>query len=573
MTEQRPPADAIEFPFAKFMSRLADTRDEALVSLFRDVSRSLTSQHSCIDLRDYDEGDDLRARLKALPIVGSRDDHTPLILDGDLVFLARYFHYEVRIAERLAAMNRALDDAPADAAALVTRHFPTPGRQRLAAWQALTRQLVIIAGGPGTGKTTTVAGMLQALLDTGSAARIALAAPTGKAAMRLEASLSGAGKGFEVKTLHRLLGMRPDGSGFRYGPDRPLPVDLLIVDEMSMVDLAMMHRLLAALPGEARLVLLGDPGQLPSVEAGNILADLCKYGFPYSPAFADRAGTNIGVMLPGEPPRHRLQDAMCLLIESHRFSNDRGIGRLARAIREDPDVTVRSDDEVTRRSIETLTPDELAGFYEEYLDAMSGSGVDAMIEAFDRVRILTPLREGPFGVREINRMVEDALQSRGLIPSRRSGPEEAFYHGRPVLVTRNDYNLRLFNGDIGLCVIEDGEPVVVFGGWPEPRTCLASRLPPVETCFAMTVHKSQGSEFDRVVLALPAPSTDTQAGLMSREMIYTAVTRARREIVIAAADDVVARALARRNERRSGLGERLVIAPPSVADTEQLALF
>ncbi|MDZ7684455.1 MAG: exodeoxyribonuclease V subunit alpha [Gammaproteobacteria bacterium] len=400
---------------------------------------------------------------------------------------------------------------------------------------------------------------MKSLVDQGEDLTIALAAPTGKAAMRLQASLGDLDGLPEVKTLHRLLGYRPGTGEFRHGPRHPLAADLVIVDEVSMIDLAMMNRLLGALHDDARLILLGDPGQLPSVEAGNLLADICKYGFPLSRAGAAMAARVANLDETPQPTGHKLQDSLCELIDSHRFSPERGIGRLAAAIRRGETVHIEDDDEVSGHPIRTLTGSTLIEIYREYIDSIERGDDDETLAALlDSVRVLVPMREGDYGVTTLNVAIEDALRLQGLAGS------SPFYHGRPILVTRNDYNLRLYNGDVGICLMRgQDEPRVVFHGGGERREFLASRLPGHETCFAMTVHKSQGSEFDHVALALPAPATASQAQLLTREMFYTAITRARRRVSLYFDERSLELSLERHTVRHSGLGERLLLASPT----------
>lgn len=542
--------------FVDLMARMGNTRDPRILETIARLCDALTEQHSCLDLTRIRDHEEVVAALTRLPLVSQGEQPTPLVLDGGRLYLRRYHRFECSIADRLANLNEPLPDLDTDRLRdVLAAHFPVASKQRLAAFQGLTRRLTVIAGGPGTGKTTTVSGILRALDDLhgDGTVNVSLAAPTGKAAMKLNEGLAGIESVREVRTLHRLLGYRPASGDYRHGPDNPLPADLLIIDEVSMVDLAMMARLLSALKPGARLILLGDPGQLPSVEAGNLLADICKYGYPYSTGFAQLAARVTGVDIRGEPPCHRLQDALCQLTESHRFSPDRGIGRLARAVQAGQ-VELGDRDEVSAAPIAELTPARLAALYGDYIDAIAArDDADRLIDTFGRTRLLTPMKDGDHGVRVMNEQMEELLIDRGLI-----GTDRGFYHGRPVLVTRNDYNLQLFNGDIGICVRrDDGEPRVVFAGNGGTREFLPSRLPEHETCFAMTVHKSQGSEFDHVAIAVPAAATPQQARLLTREMLYTAVTRARSRLSLFYDEEALERCLDQHTERHSGLGERL----------------
>lgn len=572
----------IDVQFAALLARLAATDDPAMPRLFAELSHSLGNQHSCLDLDGMADTDALIAALSTLPIVGSGAANRPLVLDGTRLYLQRYYAYETRIAMSLIRRNRALTAFSPNEIEVALRAAFGPDRddpwQSLAVLQSLTRGLTIITGGPGTGKTSTIVRILNALLagPRDAAPAIGLAAPTGKAAMRLEEAIRGSAlpSPVDVKTVHRLLGMRADGRSYRYGPGNPLALDILIADEVSMVDLAMMDRLLAALPDEARLILVGDPNQLPSVETGNILGDICKYTAGYTAAFTREAHDILGIDLPVSGDGHRLANAVCRLQRNYRFAPERSIGRLAGAIRDNRDIETKDDDDVRFMGLKAFDALPLDTLYGDYVDQLAtGGDGNALSRAFDKTRILTPLREGDHGVDAINDLVEHRLEALGLIDRSRR-----YYHGRPVLITRNDYNLRLFNGDIGICVEgdDDEEPRVLFRRQDgELAAWLASKLPPHETCFAMTVHKSQGSEFDHVILVLPGAASEQAARIMTRELVYTAVTRARRQVTLCFDGSTLSDCLARRSVRHSGLGEQfLTDSPPAGTSRQgQLDLF
>lgn len=571
----------IDYYFCRFISQLEKDRPtETISNLLADLSHALTEQHSCLDLSERPNAGSLISELQDMTCVGDGTRLTPLVLEGSKLFLHRYFTYERRIAADLARRNRPLDVKISAPARAIEDAFPDDDKetpwQRLAALQSMTRQLTIITGGPGTGKTSTVVKILALLLEEHDI-NVKLAAPTGKAAMRLSETVNAALPNLsdvvksrmpdQVQTIHRMLGMRPDGRSTRYNEKHPLPADLLVLDEVSMIDLALMDRLLRAVPEHTRLLLLGDPDQLPSVDVGNILADISRYPAGFSTSFCSLARDTLGVELPGKSADHLLTDATCRLERSYRFSSDKGIGRLAASIRRASTELPKGDDEVGILDITELSEragETLANIYTDYLEHLRQSDVTpaSLIQAFDRMRILSPIREGELGVERINEKIEAHLRITGW-----TREAHRFYHGRPVIVLRNDYTLGLFNGDTGITLYDaaDDQFKVAFKGIDgQIKLYLASRLPPHETCFAMTVHKSQGSEFDHVTLILPDDLQDTGERILTRELLYTAVTRARIGISIYMNQDSWQRGLTRAMTRHSGLGERFL--PNSMKD-------
>lgn len=531
-----------------------------------------------------------RAALLESGIVGdSAAAGLPLVLDAaNRLYFAKYRAFEKGIAQGLlarAVTNPLASDA--DIERMLDVHFGrdeahvvdrrggigshsngdsgervAPGHadphQRAAARIALTRQLAVITGGPGTGKTTTVAKILAAMiglaLEAGSPLpRIRLAAPTGKAAARLGESIRAAKARMSdaplaahipenASTLHRLIGTRPDTRRPRHDPSNTLALDVLVIDEASMIDVPLMARVIAALPGHARLVLLGDADQLASVEAGAVLGDICRGVADTTPISA----------------------SIATLVTSHRFAANRGIGELAQAInagdaaralaacRGDP-VTVGGGDHIV-----TLHSGNDAATLERVIEASIVAfraciATDDVVEAtrrFGEFRVLCALREGPSGVVRINAAIERSLALAGLADS-----SKRHWRGRPLLITANDYGVELFNGDIGLVwPDDDGTLRACFVG-PDGRVkrLPLNRLPEHETAFAMTVHKSQGSEFDRIALVLP----ERDAPVLTRELVYTAVTRARTAVDIYGSETLLADAIRRRVSRSSGLRDAL----------------
>lgn len=541
--------------------------------------------------------------LSTSRLVSAGERATPLVFDGGgRLYLARYFHYQRQLAERLAA-RVSTQPRQVDAARLregLDRLLPTDGdgfsahaQQRLAALVAVLRGLTVISGGPGTGKTTTVLRILALLQEQALGAgdpplRIRLLAPTGKAAARLMESIEAGRAGLpceatvieaiprEASTIHRALGYRPGSpTQFRHDADDPLPADVVLVDEASMVDLALMAKLMDAIPPGARVILLGDKNQLASVEAGAILGDICNAGqeHGYSHAFVKEITEQLGAAYaPQARGREHtgIWDCIVELTHSFRFAADGGIGGLARAIGSGngaavldalgpaasaPDayrdlhepgvalVALGDGDDIGP----TLRPGVLAGFAPTFRQTEA----DARLGALGAFRVLAAHRKGRFGIERLTQAIEDTLDEAGVI--RASDP---LYDGRPIMVTKNDYQLDLFNGDVGIIHRGDGSAraAAVFmrpdGG---QRRISPHRLPPHETVFAMTVHKSQGSEFGCVALVVP-PAVSP---ILTRELVYTAVTRARTRVVVHGDAGVLADAVGRRIDRASGLRERL----------------
>ncbi|VXC75515.1 exonuclease V (RecBCD complex), alpha chain [Pseudomonas sp. 9AZ] len=544
---------------------------------------------------------DWQAQLQASALVGGEGAFTPLILEHGRLYLARYQAYERQLAEQL--LQRAADLPEVDEAQLsesLIRLFAfnqqQPDWQRLAAAQAVRRKLAVISGGPGTGKTTTVVRLLAALLEQpgcehpgGAPLAIGLAAPTGKAAARMAEAIRNAKAELpvseaikaalpdEARTLHRLLGSRGDSPQVRHHAANPLALDVLVVDEASMVDLALMAKLLDALPPTARLILLGDKDQLCAVEAGAVFAELCE-GRGFDAQAASELQRITGQQVPISQPTSQLGDAVVLLTHSHRFAGDSGIGELARRIN-GGDVSGTLNLLKEGRSdltwMATPTPNDLLERldqgYAPYISAAKSADPAAAFAAFNAFRALCAQREGAWGVAGINEALEARIKRRSQVPSR-----ERWYVGRPVMVRQNDYALGLFNGDIGICLHTEYGLRVFFEGEDGYRPFAPARLPSHDSAFAMTVHKSQGSEFSEVLLVLP----EQPSPLLTRSLFYTGITRAKHKVEIWGFPARLSEAVATRAERAAGLAERLaatsLIATPQpfAADgSTQFSLF
>jgi exodeoxyribonuclease V alpha subunit len=583
--------------FATYLGRLDSTADEAVIRAMQLAYQAVTEGHVCIRLNDYAGADavsgdgeeiitlpdlaDWLSTLRKSKLVGAPGSFAPLILDtNNRLYLTRYWHYEKTLADNLRSLAESpcpeidLAKLRAELDRLFAHNTEVPDRQKLAAAVATLRRFCVISGGPGTGKTSTVIRILAALQAQAGEKplRIALSAPTGKAAARLQESIREQKAKLPVprtvldmlpetaSTLHRLLGAKPDSVYFRHNRKNPLPLDVLVVDEASMIDLALMAKLTDALPKSARLILLGDKDQLAAVEPGAAFGDLCEVS-GYSPAFCEQLYAASGVDIPsGDLFTPALSDCIAILTQSHRFGSGSGVGQLARMInagRAKEAISLLVDGrhpdihwEQTRTGGGADLIRRMEIGYQAFFTAVdSGAEAKEILRLFGRFRALTAHREGDSGTAGINRRFEELLYTR-----RRLRRESRWYPGRPVIVTNNDYDLRLFNGDIGVTMATAGGLRVFFQDADgHIRGFSPARLPEHETVYAMTVHKSQGSEFDEIVLALP----DVESPVLDRPLIYTAITRARHRAEIHSSQKILENAIKRVPERSSGLRERL----------------
>ncbi|MFE5310093.1 exodeoxyribonuclease V subunit alpha [Isoptericola sp. NPDC056605] len=511
---------------------------------------------------------------------------------GGRLYLDRYWRDELTVRRLVDARLQAPPLVPGGADRLdaaLARLFPEAGdeRQRLAAAHAAGRRLTVLTGGPGTGKTTTVARLLAVLQDVAGepALRVALAAPTGKAAARLQEAVRDVVGALppedrertgrpEATTVHRLLGYR-SATRFRHHAGHHLPHDVVVVDETSMVPLSLMARLLEALRPDARLVLVGDPDQLASVEAGAVLGDLVA-----RPPVVGSLAAHVTTTPPDEPAGDddtALANGVVRLVTVHRQGEDSAILPLAAAIRDgDADAVLDvlragvGGVELVEADTERLDEHAVQGLHDDAVDAgrrlvaaaREGDAAGAL-EALNAHRVMVAHRRGPVGVArwaaQVEAWVEEATADGTLAPA---VPGSPWVVGRPLLVTSNDADVGLYNGDTGVLVAE-GDPahaqdeavavVAVFGDPRAPLRVRTHRLPPVETVHAMTVHRAQGSQFRRVSLVLPPPTSP----LLTRELLYTAVTRAQEFVRVVGTADAVRAAVAHPVRRASGLREPL----------------
>ncbi|WP_233842218.1 exodeoxyribonuclease V subunit alpha [Dyella sp. 2HG41-7] len=634
---------ALDFAFARFIAECDPNAEPPLLLMAALASRQLGDGHPCLDLQALDAlataqewpaswvGMLAAESAPASPLVADSQGlplDAPLVLDRHRLYLRRYWQYECRVATGISTRLRPVE-TPDDALRVELQRFFPVQQDNPVHWPRVACALAahglfsVVTGGPGTGKTTAVVrllGLLQTLQlrQQATPLRIRLAAPTGKAAARLNASIARQIAALdvdehvreaiplEVETLHRLLGARPDSRRYTHDAQHPLHVDVLVIDEASMIDLEMMAAVLDALPIHARLILIGDKDQLSSVEAGAVLGDL---GQRAEDGHYDAATAAWLRLVSGDDitsfvreDAQPLDQHVAMLRSSHRFGAESGIGRLAAAVNHgDANAVDQLLDappgDIAWISSSTnalmIAPSMVDGHadwfssratdhapqsFRYYLERLKQQRppLDAdsahyrrwahdVLEAFNRFQLLCAVRQGPFGTERLNRDVAAALVAAGLIDT-----DRGWYEGRPVMMTRNDYSLGLMNGDIGIALRMrgvDGElrlyvafPVTRGAASTAPldddaqvRCVLPSRLGEVETVYAMTVHKSQGSEFEHTALILP----DDAPAMLTRELLYTGVTRARRWLTLIASRASIEQALAQRTRRYSGLAERL----------------
>jgi len=620
---------SVDYQFARFLDEQHQL-PEKIQLLSALVSHELAAGNVCLPLSKLKDPHghwsdeitgvvltmDWRSLASDGELLGDGSHVTPLVLDKDRVYLYRYWQYECQTAAALNSRNGRVNIDRSLLTDGLANFFPESDSleidwQKIAAAVAVQKRFAVISGGPGTGKTTTVIKLLALYIEQqralGRSHSIQLAAPTGKAAARLAESISNAMArldiGEELKTeiptqastLHRLLGVIPNSIRFRHDEENPLHLDLLVLDEASMVDLPMMARLLRALPDSARLILLGDKDQLASVEAGSVLGDICNwsgrlsYSMPQRQVLAelcclsgrsrddflhqgsheaaaepyaqaslfDASSPDLPIQM--QATEDTFADCLAMLHKSYRFHDQSGIGFLARAVNSGQRDAVKS-------VLGSNYPDiNILNLSQDSYEALIKSVVDVYVNLFQRLfanelpqqlleclmhfQLLCARREGEYGVSGLNERVYQGLKGRGLIQG-----DSAWYAGRPIMITRNDPALSLFNGDIGIAAEDsEGRLKVWFMLDGEMRSVLPSRLPEHETVFAMTIHKSQGSEFDRVCIILPPADSP----LLSKELLYTGITRAKKQLDIVASEHVLYQATERRTNRAGGLALRL----------------
>ena len=600
----------IDVHFAKFVTSFdkSDNPDIFLAAAF--VSRATGDGDGYLDLNSIARkpilldinGEDrfkipkLSEWLKTLSqsqVVGRPGEFCPMILDEkNRLYLYRYWDYENRLSSTIKSRIKE-DIQGIDRSILkdsLIRLFPNNGIDefnwhKVAGVIAAFKKFCVITGGPGTGKTFTTAKILALLLELSRKDKLSIliAAPTGKAAARIGESIKAAKKTLncsddiidaipsETYTIHRMLKTIPGSPYFYHNAENPLTADIVVVDEVSMVDLALMSKLLSAVKNDARIILIGDRDQLASVEAGFVMSDICDRDnvHLFSEYFYKQFEklTRCKMEVPSKKLKDNpgLYDCMVVLKKSYRFTDTSGIGECSRAVNngkfDETFSTFKSNpDQIDWKKISgpndlsmALSKEVING-YSDYLNCHDPHRV---LELFNRFRILCAVKFGALGVIEINRLTEEILNRNGFIELDNLSTYP-WYRGRPVLITRNDYNLELFNGDIGITMPEPDSKskdlYVYFSGVAgKPRRFFPHRLPEHETAYAMTVHKSQGSEFEMVLLILP----NQDYPVLTRELLYTGITRAKKHISIWGREEIIKSTILRKINRNSGLKDAL----------------
>ena len=570
------------------------------------VSKKLSEGHICLDLTDLEQ------EIKNLPlsykfnnldqstlknerlVALAQDEKQPFIYHNDRLYLQRYFNYETIILKKVfdlvkngSVLTKKRTDEVLQQRGYIQKLFEVKNAGTQTDWQLVAtisgvlNNFTIITGGPGTGKTTTVAKLLAILFAINPDLKVALAAPTGKAAARMAESLKASARtesspigdaiaskfqSLEPSTLHRLLINIKDTPYFKHNNQNPLNVDVLIVDESSMIDVALFAKLLDAVGSSTRVILLGDKNQLASVEAGSLFGDLCDAQKELN-CFTEERSTLINSFI--DNPTHKISSLnyrnssthplfqhVIELQFSHRFKSDEGIGKFSKAIilnqqslikeflSPKADAQVIIDTQYAKSVFE-----EFIKGYEAYIHE---SDIKKALKSFNELRILCAIRESENGLYAINRRVEKYLSDKNLIDTRTE-----FYNNRPIMVTRNNYALDLLNGEVGIIRPDKNG---TLKAWFEDKDGEIKSVSPgliskVETVFVMTIHKSQGSEFNNVLVILPQQE---DIAIITRELLYTAVTRAKKQVIVQSSETVLLKSAEAQVKRASGIADRFL---------------
>ena len=563
------------------------------------VSKKLEEGHICLDLNQYDQSGNDQINIDEIEkhqLVSTDADNNiqPFILLNDKLYLHRYHAYETIILNKIFALALGEDELKKEKQEEIlsikefiielfniNQNLDNPledNLQMIASLNAVIDNFTIITGGPGTGKTTTIAKFLAILYKLNPNISIALAAPTGKAAARLNESIISVSSRLEnisqdiknkysnlrAQTIHRLLGVQFDSPYFVHNKDNPLKYDVVIIDESSMIDTALLAKLLESIKDNTKLVMLGDKDQLASIEAGSIFGDLCKSQSTANNFTEDNIEFYqkfLGkINFDNNSNDNFLTGKIVELQKSYRFKNTEGIGKFSQLVIKgiidknlliEPFKNSYPNKQYVKISKDYNDPDflEILRCYEDYAKE---ENIENALNKFNKIRVLCSVREGEFGVNYYNHLIEKHLKSKGLI-----NPRTDLYDKQAIMITANDYSLGLFNGDIGIVRFDKENNSKVF--YLKDENGKIKGFPIIninqyETAFAMTIHKSQGSEFDKIVIVIPNNSDHL---ILSRELIYTAVTRAKEQVLILGEEDVLINAISRNIQRVSGINERI----------------
>ena len=590
----------LDLAFAQILYQGESQYQDLIALTGAHVSNQLAEQHVCVELseiylcldarnalpRNVENLSQFSDVLQQSKGIGDGQTNTLMVLDNQHLYLHRYWQYEVALARMIsqrAAIQWQMD--PDEMTGLLGQLFddrePEVNWQKVAVCVAAQQGFSLITGGPGTGKTTTVT-KLMALVQSLNRAKgkmldIRLVAPTGKAAARLTESIVGARQSLpeqlqegipdQCSTIHRLLGVRPHSPYFRHDENNQLHLDMLILDEASMVDLPLMNKLLRALPDRCRLVLLGDKEQLASVEVGNVLGDICAnvdIQCQYSPSQVAWLHHITGYALPvAENLASGVSDNLVTLRKSHRFKSDSGVGQLASLVNQGKSrqlltlLSNKSQKDVywcDQPNLRDLFSYVIPGL-QRYFTAVKQGNISLAFELLSGQQVLCASRKGVWGVENLNQQLTLELSRQGLISK-----SDGAYPGKPLMITENEHNLQLFNGDMGILMPDPAQPALLKAWFINSEGQLISflpgRLPAHEVVYAMTIHKSQGSEFKQVFLCIDA----RQSRLLNRELIYTGITRARQQVFIYCEQQALLAGIHNRSKRGSGLARRLSLA-------------
>lgn len=549
------------------------------------LSLKMSEGHICIPINNIPQLDDqpyfehypIKSfdEIAAPELIGSADDLLkPFIVHQGALYTQRYFKYESKIFSFLKACTQQSSptNLPFTASTISSLFGYNPHEtnwQAVAAVNAMMHRFSIITGGPGTGKTTTIAKLLYLLFLQNKDIKVAIAAPTGKASARMSESLQRAAHQFDEatqtffkslipNTLHRLLGYIPNSIYYKHNTDYPLPYDVVIIDESSMVDVALFAKLVAAIGPDTKLILLGDKDQLASVEAGSIFGDICQAVNlnAFTPSHLQLLN-QYTLINPNDEKfsKEQFSNHIVALQQSHRFTSDSGIGRFAKGIIESDSYILEEFLGLQDKAIhfdQNYDADYITNFAKSYLNYIQTEDIFEALLAFNQIKILCAIKDGPTGLHQINKLVEQSLAHKQWIQ-----PYQAFYEHKPIMITKNDYNLGLYNGDIGIIRKDQNGTLKAWFIENEAERRVKCVLPgfitQYDTVYAMTIHKSQGSEFDEVLMVLP----DQYNPILTKELIYTGVTRAKNKVYIQSDKEIFLHACQQPVSRGSGLKERL----------------